>query len=404
MNLDAIGFGANGLVLDVGFYPPILFCTLEATPYAFAVLIDRDAVGTGQRSVRRGRRFETVIEVLDGKPVRQVDDPAPPQLSDVLIIDAVDIEASPADGTWYVDAAGGVYSTGVASFHGSLGGLSLDEPIVALVTHPSGRGYWLIGRDGGVFAFGAALFHGSIPGVLPVGVSLNAPIVGATATTTGNGYWLVSADGGVFAFGDARFLGSVAVVSLTAGVPRNPIVGMAASAFGEGYVLVSDTGALFLFGDARGDGLALTRAVDYVASDHPSADDVTGIALATGGDGLWIERGIHIARVEGSAVNGGDEHPARRRFLQCPIATQRHAKRFSSRLADLTPPGLTRTATMMDQVRSWPAFANGLWLRTENVMTDVLGHRQIWLAYAREDSTGSEGWHISGLVECNATG
>ena len=253
-----------------------------------------------------------------------------------------------------------------------------------------------------MFAFGEAQFHGSIPGVLPIGVGLDAAIVGAAATPTGNGYWLVSADGGVFTFGDARFFGSVAVVLRTAGVPRDPIVGMAASASGEGYVLVSDTGALFAFGDTRGEGLVLTQAVDYIVSDDPSIHDVTGIVLATDGNGHWIERGVHIARVVGSAADHGDEHPGRRRFLQCPAATQRYNKRFSSRLADLTPPGLSRTTTMTDQVRSWPAFANGLWLRTENVMTDVLGHRQLWLAYAAEDSTRPEGWSVSGLVECRA--
>ena len=141
INLDSISFGGSGVLLDVGFYPQFRFCTRQAIPYAFAVLIDRDAVGTGQHPVRTGGRIEIVIEVLDGEPVRQVDNPDPPQLSDALIIDAVGIAASPAGGGWYVDGAGGVYTTGVASFHGSLGGLSINEPIVTMVAHPSGRGY-----------------------------------------------------------------------------------------------------------------------------------------------------------------------------------------------------------------------------------------------------------------------
>jgi hypothetical protein len=58
------------------------------------------------------------------------------------------------------------------------------------------RGYWLAAADGGVFAFGDARFHGSMGGV-----RLNAPVVGNAATETGRGYWLAAADGGVFGFG-----------------------------------------------------------------------------------------------------------------------------------------------------------------------------------------------------------
>ena len=66
------------------------------------------------------------------------------------------------------------------------------------------HGYWLVGSDGGIFSFGAAGFHGSMGGV-----SLQRPVVGITPTADRNGYWLVASDGGIFSFGDAGFFGSI---------------------------------------------------------------------------------------------------------------------------------------------------------------------------------------------------
>jgi hypothetical protein len=73
----------------------------------------------------------------------------------------------------------------------------------------------LAASDGGVFSFDAA-FDGSMGGK-----SLNGPIVGVAATSDGNGYWLVGDDGGVFSFGDAQFAGAAA--RSTTG---DPIVGI----------------------------------------------------------------------------------------------------------------------------------------------------------------------------------
>jgi hypothetical protein len=70
---------------------------------------------------------------------------------------------------------------------------------------PDGHGYWLVASDGGVFSFGDARFHGSTGGIV-----LNQPVVGMAAAAGGNGYWLVASDGGLFSFGDARFFGSAA--------------------------------------------------------------------------------------------------------------------------------------------------------------------------------------------------
>jgi hypothetical protein len=125
----------------------------------------------------------------------------------------VDVVATPSgEGYWLVASDGGVFSFGDARFHGSLGGVRLNEPIIGAAASPGG-GYWLTALDGGVFAFGPARFHGSMGGV-----RLNAPVWGIDPSPSGNGYLLVATDGGVFAFGDARFGGSMGGTRLNAPV------------------------------------------------------------------------------------------------------------------------------------------------------------------------------------------
>ncbi|MHB1584575.1 MAG: fibronectin type III domain-containing protein [Acidimicrobiales bacterium] len=116
-------------------------------------------------------------------------------------------------GYWLVAADGGVFSFGDAGFHGSAGGMHLNQPIVGMAATPDGGGYWLVAADGGVFSFGDAGFHGSAGGM-----HLNQPIVGMAATPDGGGYWLVAADGGVFSFGDAGFHGSIVGMHLDGAV------------------------------------------------------------------------------------------------------------------------------------------------------------------------------------------
>ena len=82
---------------------------------------------------------------------------------------------------------------------------------------PDGRGYWLVASDGGIFSFGDAAFHGSTGGM-----HLNQPVVGMAADPDGRGYWLVASDGGIFSFGDAAFPAPPAACTST-----SPIVGMA---------------------------------------------------------------------------------------------------------------------------------------------------------------------------------
>jgi hypothetical protein len=200
--------------------------------------------------------------------------------------------AATADGNgyWLVSGDGGVFSFGDAGFHGSTGGLVLDQPIVGMAADPATGGYWLVARDGGVFSFGAP-FDGS-----EGGQPLNQPIVGMTSTPDGGGYWLVARDGGIFSFGDAAFHGS------EGGQPLNaPVVGMAATG-GGGYWLVASDGGIFSFGGAA-----------FAGSEggQPLNQPIVGMAAAPQG-GYWLvarDGGVFNfggAPFDGSALSGAD--------------------------------------------------------------------------------------------------
>lgn len=98
--------------------------------------------------------------------------------------------------------ASAVYSFGTAPPPGP--SITSNAPLVGAVVDPSSSGYWLTAGDGGVFTSGGATFHGSLPGL---GIAPAQPVVGMAADPATGGYWLVAADGGVFAF-DAPFRGS----------------------------------------------------------------------------------------------------------------------------------------------------------------------------------------------------
>ena len=118
-----------------------------------------------------------------------------------------------ARGYWLVGSDGGIFSFGAAAFHGSMGGIPLQRPVVGITPTASRNGYWLVASDGGIFAFGDSAYYGSIPGIglHPAGSgqpdSLDAPIVGVVPSTSGHGYFMVASDGGVFSFGDAQLRG-----------------------------------------------------------------------------------------------------------------------------------------------------------------------------------------------------
>jgi hypothetical protein len=173
-------------------------------------------------------------------------------------------------GYWMVGSDGGVFNFGDAGYFGSMGGISLNEPIVGMAATPDRKGYWEVAADGGIFSFGDAGYYQSM-----AGRTYDAPFVGMAATPDGKGYWEVGLDGGVFAFGDAQFYGSLGGIHLA-----QPIVGIAPTPDGGGYWLVAKDGGVFAFGDAQfyGSGPAIGLGVD----------DIVGMAVSDDGGGYWL--------------------------------------------------------------------------------------------------------------------
>jgi N-acetylmuramoyl-L-alanine amidase len=127
--------------------------------------------------------------------------PSPPQ--DIAVA-APPVALLPhALGYWIVTSDGGVFTFGNAPFLGSVGGQTLNAPIIDAGVTKDGEGYWLQAADGGIFGFGNATFHGSTGDIV-----LNKPMVSFAATLDNAGYWQLGEDGGMFAH-DAPFYGRV---------------------------------------------------------------------------------------------------------------------------------------------------------------------------------------------------
>jgi len=171
-------------------------------------------------------------------------------------------------GYWEVASDGDVFSFGDASYYGSMGGKTLDKPIVGIASTADGRGYWEIASDGGVFSFGDASYFGSM-----VGRTLKAPVVGISSSPDGKGYWEVASDGGVFSFGDASYYGSMGGRTLKA-----PVVGITSAPDGKGYWEVASDGGVFSFGDATYFGSMVGRTLKA---------PVVGISSSPDGEGYW---------------------------------------------------------------------------------------------------------------------
>ena len=173
------------------------------------------------------------------------------------------------DGYWLVAKDGGVFSFGDATFYGSTGAMKLNQPVVGMASTHDGRGYWLVASDGGIFSFGDATFYGSTGAM-----KLNQPVVGMAVTPSGNGYWLVASDGGIFSFGDATFYGSTGAMKL-----NQPVVGMAVTPSGNGYWLVASDGGIFSFGAAQFMG-----SMGGTRLNAP----VVGMAIVPDAQGYWL--------------------------------------------------------------------------------------------------------------------
>ena len=170
--------------------------------------------------------------------------------------------------TWEVASDGGIFAFGNAKFHGSMGGMPLNKPVVGMAATPTGGGYWEVASDGGIFAFGNAQYYGSMGGK-----TLDKPIVGIAATPTGGGYWEVASDGGIFAFGNAQFYGSMGGKTLNA-----PIVGIAATPTGKGYWEAASDGGIFAFGTAAFHGSEGGKTLNA---------PIVGLASSVTGNGYW---------------------------------------------------------------------------------------------------------------------
>src|SRR5207249_3078246 len=162
------------------------------------------------------------------------------QGGDPIRADVVGLLASADDhGYASIGGLGRVVTRGDAVSRGA-DSLGLGFLVVGGAASPSGNGNWLVASDGGVFAFGDAVFYGSMGGI-----TLNQPVVGVAAPRDGSGYWLIGADGAVFAFAGARFWGSAANSP-----PALPVVAVAATRSGRGYWLAAADGQVVPFGDA----------------------------------------------------------------------------------------------------------------------------------------------------------
>jgi hypothetical protein len=174
---------------------------------------------------------------------------------------------SDGGGYWLVASDGGIFAFGDAGYFGSMGGRALNEPIVGIASTADAKGYWEVASDGGIFAFGDASFHGSMGGQ-----HLNKPVVDIGTDRATGGYWMVASDGGVFAF-DAPFLGSAGSLHL-----NQPVVGMAAGPCGNGYRFVASDGGIFDYGDSGFFGSMGGQNLN---------SPVTGMATTPDGRGYW---------------------------------------------------------------------------------------------------------------------
>jgi hypothetical protein len=141
---------------------------------------------------------------------------------------AASVGASP---TGYLESAsdGGIFSFAPAGvnpeFYGSMGGKTLDQPVVGIASDPHDGGYLEVASDGGIFSFAP-------PGVNPDfygsmgGKTLDKPVVGIAYDPHDGGYLEVASDGGIFSFAppgvNPDFYGSMGGKTLD-----KPVVGIA---------------------------------------------------------------------------------------------------------------------------------------------------------------------------------
>jgi hypothetical protein len=129
-----------------------------------------------------------------------------------------------------------------------------------MIAGPGGAGYLLVASDGGIFSFGSAPFYGSLGGV-----PIKNPIVAVAATPTFNGYWFTSSAGLVSNFGQASYYGSAPTPLF------RPVVGMAEA---------PGTGAFF--GSSYPSGSYGYDISTFQCNNEPTTDHAIGIVQVDG--------------------------------------------------------------------------------------------------------------------------
>ncbi|MEZ5280557.1 MAG: hypothetical protein R2770_08775 [Acidimicrobiales bacterium] len=345
------------------------------------IAISRSLVPAEGLVIRIDREIHEVYSNADGI-IELGGAGAEPPPHDAALVAGVDIATRPGGGVWRIDLGGALYATEGAPYLGSMGGIEIDEPMVALAPTPTGDGYWMAARDGGIFAFGDAAFHGSVPGVLPPGVSLAQPIVDIEPTPTGDGYWLLGADGGVFTFGDAPYLGSIPSLTADLGLDRilaenDRAVGIAS--IGDGYAIATEQGQLFNF------GFALTL-VGLAVDPAP----VTGIT-----NDLVFERGTRV-----SVGVGAVQPPSH--MLRCPAGTARTTRPVRNTAQSRFSP----YPDLASALRAVPETAGGHWVNFELIATDVVNGRQVRFEAGTSPSPHplrippASGWYAAEITVC----
>jgi exopolysaccharide biosynthesis protein len=207
--------------------------------------------------------------------------------SAAAIPNRVGIARTPSgNGYWVASSEGYVFCFGDATYFGSMGGQSLNQPIVGIAARPQGDGYWLVASDGGIFCFGNAPFRGSMGGQ-----PLNQPMVGIASNADGSGYWTVAKDGGVFSFG-APFRGSAGGLGIT------NVIGMVATS-SDHYWLYASDGGIFSYG-----------APFHGSLGGSGVSDVVGMAARSNAAGYYLVRSNGAVYTYGSVTyQGGANEP-----------------------------------------------------------------------------------------------
>ena len=216
-----------------------------------------------------------------------------------LVDPVVGIATDPSGGIWTVDSNGGVFSYNGATYYGSMGGKTLNKPMVGIAPASDGGGYWLTAGDGGVFAFGSSQYQGrvyygststtgststsSTSSTSSSSSNSGSPTKskpGSTTTQTVNGTTVTYVNGNPVSSGTVSASASGYLNPTEAKIPRAnaPIVsGMATS--NNGYWLEGADGGIFSEGSAQYHGSMGGKTLNA---------QIVGMAKTKDGGGYWL--------------------------------------------------------------------------------------------------------------------